>query len=123
MSYDPSNIFAQILRGEIACTKVFENEHAFAFNDIHPQAPFHILVIPKGEYRSFHDFHQHASTEQICGFYQAVQHIIQHSKLDDNGYRIITNCGKDAGQIVDHYHVHILSGNHLGPLVAKSSEF
>lgn len=119
MSYDPSNIFAQILRGEIACTKVFENEHAIAFNDIHPQAPSHILVIPKGEYRNFHDFHQHAPTTTIGEFYQAIRHIIQQYNLDQNGYRLITNCGKDSGQIVDHYHIHILSGKPLGPLVTS----
>lgn len=119
MSYNPSNIFAQILRGEIACTRVFENEHAIAFNDIHPQAPSHILVIPKGEYRNFHDFHQHAPATLVCSFYQAVQEVIQQYNLEKNGYRLITNCGKDSGQIVDHYHVHILSGKPLGPLVAE----
>lgn len=118
MSYDRSNIFAQILRGEIACTKIFENEHAIAFNDINPQAPSHILVIPKGEYRNFHDFHQHASATSINEFYQAIGHVIKQYNLEENGYRLITNCGKDSGQLVDHYHVHILSGKPLGPLVA-----
>lgn len=118
MPYNPSNIFAQILRGEIACTKVFENEHALAFHDIQPQAPFHILVIPKGEYRNFHDFHQHASTALIGHFYQAIQEVIQQLNLEETGYRLITNCGKDSGQIVDHYHIHILSGRPLGPLTA-----
>ncbi len=117
MSYDSSNIFARILRQEITCNDIFENNHALAFKDIDPKAEHHILIIPKGPYRNFHDFHQQANAEEIYAFYQAITHIIGQYKLEENGYRLINNCGKHGGQIVDHYHVHLLGGQPLGPLV------
>ena len=119
MSYNPSNIFAQILRGEITCIKIFESEYSLAFHDIHPQAPLHILVIPKGEYCNFHDFHQHAPENLVYGFYHAIQQIIHQYQLEKNGYRLISNSGQDSGQLVDHYHVHILGGKPLGSLVIQ----
>lgn len=118
MSYDSSNIFARILRQEIACQKIFENDQALAFKDIDPKATHHILIIPKGPYRHFHDFHQQATLEEIQGFYQAITHVINVYRLEEKGYRLITNCGQDGGQIVDHYHVHLLGGQPLGPLVS-----
>lgn len=117
MLYDSSNIFARILREEITCDKVFENDHVLAFNDINPQAPQHILIIPKGDYCNFHDFHENAPTLLINEFYQAIRYVIQQCHLTKDGYRLITNCGADGGQIVDHYHVHLLGGKNLGSLI------
>lgn len=117
-TYDKNNVFAKILRGEIPCTKLFEDGFALAFEDIAPQAPVHVLVIPKGEYMSFDDFARKASPETIQGFFMAVQKVAKQLKLPDGGYRIITNHGKNGGQEVFHFHVHILGGNALGKLVA-----
>jgi histidine triad (HIT) family protein len=108
MAYDPQNIFARILRGEIPCRKVFENEHALAFHDINPQAPTHILVIPKGPYVSFDDFASHAKAEEIVGFVRAV------------GDVALANHGADAHQEVPHFHVHIFGGRPLGRMLAKN---
>lgn len=119
MLYDPSNIFARILREEIACDKVFETNSVLAFNDIDPKAPTHVLIIPKGNYCNFHDFHENAPHSLISDFYQAIRTIIQQCQLDQQGYRLITNCGIDGGQIVEHYHVHLLGGKSLGPLVGS----
>ena len=118
MLYDSSNIFARILREEIACDKVFETPFALAFNDIEPKAPTHILIIPKGDYCNFHQFHENAPPSLISGFYQAIQSIIQQHQLEQHGYRLITNCGVDGGQIVEHYHVHLLAGKPLGSLIS-----
>ena len=107
MSYDTNNIFAKILRGEIPCDKVYEDDYVLAFNDISPQAPVHVLVIPKGEYISFDDFSSTASAEEISGFYQA----------QNDGYRIISNMGASAHQEVMHYHLHILAGCDLGRMI------
>lgn len=118
MSYDSSNIFAKILRGEIACGKIFENEYALAFNDTHPKAPYHILVIPKGEYCNFHEFHAQAPAVMVSEFYQVVRRVIEQYNLHQDGYRLITNYGEKGGQEIPHYHVHILGGKAIGPLVA-----
>ena len=117
--YDNNNIFARILRGEIPCTKVYEDAHTLAFHDINPAAPTHILVIPKGEYVSFHDFAAHASAEAMTVFFKAVQHIAADAGMADAGYRLLANHGADAGQEVPHFHVHILGGRPLGGLLAK----
>ena len=98
MSYDTNNIFAKILRGEIPCDKVYEDDFALAFNDISPQAPVHVLVIPKGEYISFDDFTTKASAEDMAGFYRAVQQVAEQLGLQANGYRIISNIGRNAHQ-------------------------
>ena len=116
MSYDPSNTFARILREEITCDKVFETPWVLAFNDIAPKAPTHAIIIPKGEYCNFHDFHENAPPLLISEFYHAIASIIQQYDLKKNGYRLITNCGAHGGQIVEHYHVHLLGGNFLAPL-------
>lgn len=115
--YDKNNIFAKILRGEIPCEKVFEDEHILAFHDINPHAKVHILVIPKGEYCSLSDFSTIAPSATIGHFFQKVAQIAHDFGLEKEGYRIIANHGKFAGQEVPHFHVHILGGNALGPLV------
>lgn len=115
--YDEQNIFARILRGEIACEAVYENDYALAFLDINPQAPVHILVIPKGPYISIKDFTEDASASEIEGFWAAVREAARLGSLMDRGFRIVSNCGDDAHQEVPHFHVHILGGGPLGPIL------
>jgi histidine triad (HIT) family protein len=117
MSYDPNNIFARILRGEIPCKKVYEDEHVLAFEDIKPAAPTHVLVVPKGAYVSFDDFSALASEAEIAGFTRAVGKIARDLGVAQTGYRLLANHGSDSHQEVPHYHVHILGGRKLGPLV------
>jgi len=119
MGYDSSNIFAKILRGEIPCKKVYEDEFALAFNDIAPQAPIHILVIPKGPYTTQDDFISSADDAEIVGFQRAVGKVVSGADIVSGGYRLIANCGVDAHQEVPHYHVHVLGGHDLGPMLAK----
>ena len=116
-AYAPDNIFAKILRGEIPCNKIYEDEHALAFHDVTPQAPVHALVIPKGAYRSFSDFVTKASPAEREGFWQAVHQCTQELQLEESGYRLLANHGADAGQEVLHFHVHICGGGKLGKLV------
>ena len=111
--YDDSNVFARILRGELPCKKVYEDDFALAFHDIRPLTPIHVLVIPKGEYISFVDFAAKASSEQIAGFYRAVGKTATALGLDDTGYRLVANSGADAHQLVFHFHVHIFAGRPL----------
>jgi len=113
MTYDNQNIFAKILRGEIPCDKIYEDENVLAFNDIAPQAPVHILVIPKGAYVSIDDFGAKASAEEIVAFYRAVSKIASDAGLSEDGYRVIANTGNNGGQEVPHYHAHILGGETL----------
>jgi diadenosine tetraphosphate (Ap4A) HIT family hydrolase len=115
--YDESNIFARILRGELPCTKVYEDEHALVFHDISPQAPLHLLVIPKGAYVSWDDFSRRGSAEEIAGFVKAVGHVAREAGLVEPGYRLLSNVGVNGGQVVPHLHVHILGGKPLGPMV------
>ena len=117
--YDEGNIFARILRGDIPCNKVYEDEHALAFHDIHPQAPVHILVIPKGAYVSWDDFSEHAPAEEIAGFVRAVGRIAREAGLVAPGYRLLANVGANSGQEVPHLHVHIFGGRPLGPMLAR----
>lgn len=117
MIYDTNNIFAKILRAEIPCKKVFESEYALAFHDIAPAATVHVLVVPKAEYISAHDFANAPAALQL-GFWQAVQQTAEVLGVTENGYRIISNHGAHAGQLVPHFHVHILGGEPLGPLLA-----
>lgn len=117
MSYDTNNIFAKILRGEIPCDKVYEDEHALAFNDISPQAPVHVLVIPKGEYISFDDFASEASAEAVAGFYRGVQKVAEQLGLQQDGYRTLSNIGPNAHQEVMHYHLHLFAGCDLGGMI------
>ena len=117
--YDENNIFARILRGEIPCSRVYEDDHAFAFHDINPLAPTHVLVIPKGAYVSWDDFSERASAEEIAGFVRAVGKIAREAGLVDAGYRLLANVGPHAGQEVPHLHVHIFAGRPLGPMLAR----
>lgn len=121
MTYDPNNIFAKILRGEIPNDTVYEDDYVLSFNDINPQAPVHVLVIPKGEYVSIADFSAKASTEEITGFWRAVAKISHDMGLNDNGFRTIANTGQNGGQEVPHFHVHLLGGKAIGPMVSKAA--
>ena len=119
MAYDPNNIFARILRGEIPCKRVFENEHVLAFHDINPQAPLHVLVIPKGAYVSMDDFSAKASAEEIAALVRAVGEIARQQGVAESGYRVLANHGRDAHQEVPHFHVHIFGKRPLGRMLAK----
>ena len=119
MAYDPSNMFARILRGEIPCRKVYEDEWALAFHDINPLAPVHVLVIPKGPYVSMADFSAEASDAEIVGFVRAVGKVARQLGLDAPGYRILANHGAAANQEVPHLHVHLFAGAPLGPMLKK----
>jgi histidine triad (HIT) family protein len=119
MAYDRNNIFAKILRGEIPCRQVYEDQHVLAFHDINPQAPTHILVIPKGEYVSFDDFSQNGSDVEIAGFCRAAGKIARDNGLDGPGYRILANHGVAAHQEVPHFHLHLFAGKPLGPMLVK----
>lgn len=117
MPYDDTNIFARILRGEIPSKKIFENEEVLAFEDVHPAAPAHVLVVPKGQYVSFDDFTQKADDATVARFFKTVRQIAAQLGLPANGYRLITNHGAHASQSVPHFHVHIIGGRSLGGLV------
>jgi len=117
--YDDQNIFAKILRGEIPSKKVFEDDYALAFHDINPQAPTHILVIPKGPYVSWDDFSAKASDAEIAGFVRAVGEVARAAGLVAPGYRLLANTGLDSHQEVPHLHVHIFAGHKLGPMLAR----
>jgi histidine triad (HIT) family protein len=118
--YDRNNVFARILRGEIPCRKVHEDQHVLAFHDIRPAAPVHILVIPKGEYVSFDDFSAKASDAEIAAFTRAVGAVARQQGVAESGYRILANHGRDAHQEVPHFHVHIFGGRKLGPMISKT---
>lgn len=118
LPYDDQNVFAKILRGEIPSTKVYEDEWAFAFHDIAPQAPVHILVIPKGAYVSWDDFSARAGAEEIAGFVRAVGHVARQAGLAEPGYRLLANVGDHGGQEVAHLHVHIFAGKSLGRMIS-----
>ena len=117
--YDEQNIFAKILRGEIPCDKVYEDEWALAFHDIAPQAPVHILVVPKGAYVSWDDFSARAPAEEIAGFVRAVGHVARENGLVAPGYRLLANVGAHGGQEIPHLHVHLFGGRPLGPMIAR----
>ncbi|WP_340297035.1 MULTISPECIES: histidine triad nucleotide-binding protein [unclassified Roseobacter] len=123
--YDPQNIFAKILRGEIPNNTVAETDHCLAFHDIGPQAPTHILVIPKGAYVTYDDFAQNASDAEILDFVRLTGRLCKELGLSfaegGQGYRVISNAGDHGGQEVPHYHLHLLGGAALGPLLAKRS--
>jgi len=117
--YDDNNIFARILRGELPSSKVYEDEHVLAFNDINPLSPTHILVIPKGRYVSWDDFSAKASDEEITTFVRAVGKIARDAGLVESGYRILANTGLNSNQEVPHLHVHIFAGRPLGPMLTR----
>jgi histidine triad (HIT) family protein len=116
--YDDSNVFARILRGELPSKTVYEDDHVFAFHDINPLAPTHILVIPKGPYVSWDDFSSKASEREIAAFVRAVGRIAREAGLVEDGYRLLANTGLNSGQEVPHLHVHIFAGRSLGPMLA-----
>jgi diadenosine tetraphosphate (Ap4A) HIT family hydrolase len=115
MPYDHDNIFAKILRGEIPCKKRYEDDHSLAFDDINPQSPTHILLIPKQAYSDFSDFSKNASAEEITSFFRALGMIAEPYTMQ--GYRLISNCGSDSGQLVPHFHMHLCAGKKLGAVV------
>lgn len=118
MPYDPTNIFARILRGEIPAKKILETEYALAFHDIQPLAPVHALVIPKGEYTDILDFSLHAGAAAQAGFWQTVMQVAGELGLTQNGFRTIANTGTHGGQEVPHFHVHLLGGHIMGRMVS-----
>jgi diadenosine tetraphosphate (Ap4A) HIT family hydrolase len=117
MAYDDQNVFARILREEIQCDKVYEDEWALAFRDINPQAAVHVLVIPKGPFTSFDDFSSQASNEQISGYVRALGTVARKLGVADSGYRLLANHGADAHQEVPHFHTHVFAGQDLGAMI------
>ena len=117
--YDDANIFAKILRGENPSTKVYEDEWAYAFEDINAQAEIHTLIVPKGRYVSWDDFSARASDEEIAGFVRAVGTVARQKGLVEPGYRLLANIGAHGGQEVPHLHVHLFGGEPLGPMIAR----
>ncbi|HJM92651.1 MAG: histidine triad nucleotide-binding protein [Alphaproteobacteria bacterium] len=122
MAYDQNNIFARILRGEIPCKKVHENEHALAFHDINPQMPVHVLVIPKGPYANLAEFNAKASVEEMSAFMQAVAETAKMVGVEDSGYRLVANNGEDAHQEVPHFHMHIFGGRRIMGRMIKAQD-
>lgn len=122
MAYDDTNIFARILRGEIPCDMVAQNDHAIAFRDIAPKAPSHVLVIPRGAYVDFADFAARAPSAEIEGFMRLCAEVARAEgvapALGGGGFRAITNAGPHGVQEVPHFHFHILGGRVMGPMVA-----
>jgi len=117
--YDDGNIFARILRGELPCKKVLENDHVLAFHDINPLAPVHVLVIPKGAYVSWDDFSENASDVEMAALTRAVGEVARQLGADTQGYRVLSNVGKRGGQEVPHLHVHVFGGQPLGPMLSR----
>ena len=115
--YDDDNIFAKILRGEIPCNRVYEDEHSLAFHDIRPQAPLHVLVIPKGPYVSWDDFTAKAADGEIAGFMRAVGEVTRQLGVDGPGYRLMVNMGGHGHQEVPHLHVHIFGGRQFFQMI------
>jgi diadenosine tetraphosphate (Ap4A) HIT family hydrolase len=117
--YDDNNVFAKVLRGELPSKTVLETEHSLAFHDINPLAPVHVLVIPRGAYVSWDDFTQRASEAEIVDFVRAIGEAARKVGADAQGYRVLANTGKRAGQEVPHLHVHLFGGQPLGPMLAR----
>lgn len=117
--YDDQNVFAKILRGEIPNRTVYEDDFALAFHDINPQAPTHVLVIPKGAYVCWDDFSAKATEAEIAGFVRAVGKVARDLGLVAPGYRLLANTGTDSHQEVPHLHVHLFAGRPLGPMLAR----
>jgi histidine triad (HIT) family protein len=119
MTYDRNNVFARILRGEIPCKKIYEDQHVLAFHDISPQAPTHILVIPKGEYVSLDDFSEKASAAESAALVRALGHLAREQGVSEAGYRVVANIGPAAHQEVQHFHVHLFGGRDLGGMLPR----
>ncbi len=122
MTYDPNNIFARILRGEIPCKKVYEDAHVLAFHDINPQTPVHVLVIPKGAYVSFDDFSAKASDAEIAAWIRATGKIARDLGVAESGYRVLSNIGSDGHQEVPHLHMHLFGGKPLGRMIKPADK-
>jgi len=119
MAYDPNNVFARILRGELPSKKVYEDAHVLAFHDIRPLTPTHVLVIPKGAYEGIDDFTARATDAEIASLLRAVGKVARELGLAESGYRILANTGQDANQEVPHLHFHIFGGRNVGPMIKK----
>jgi diadenosine tetraphosphate (Ap4A) HIT family hydrolase len=122
MAYDDQNIFAKILRGEIPCNKVYEDDHVLAFHDINPQTEVHVLVIPKGPYVSWPDFAEKASDAEIAALTRATAKIAKELGVEESGYRVLSNNGADAHQEVPHLHLHIFAGQDLGRMIKPAGK-
>ena len=116
MTYNDNNIFAQIINKKLPSEVILENEYAIAFYDIAPQAPIHILIIPKGKYIKYDDFINKASKEEVYNFFMLINQLVKNYNLEDAGYRLISNAGKNANQEVPHLHFHLLAGQNLGKM-------
>ena len=119
ITYDDKNIFAKILRGEIYCDKVMESEHSLAFKDVNPRAKIHILVIPKRPYANMTEFITKSSDNEKVDIFNSIREIVEKEKIKDSGYRVITNCGDNGLQEVQHLHFHVLGGQPLGGFIKK----
>lgn len=123
MAYDTKNVFAKILEGAIPCQKVYEDDYVLAFHDIHPKTKLHVLVIPKNAYESSLDFHATAPDHELVGYYRGLNKVIEKLGLrTSDGFRLLSNCGANSGQEVPHFHTHIFSGQHLGPMICVKRE-
>tara|TARA_B100000945_G_scaffold254701_1_gene211847 strand:- start:238 stop:609 length:372 start_codon:yes stop_codon:yes gene_type:complete len=122
MPYDKNNIFAKILRGEIPCKKIYENEYVLSFHDINPQKKIHALVIPKGDYVDLDDFNNKASEKEIIELNKAITHVSNLLGASGKGYRILSNIGSDGGQEVPHLHYHIFAGEKVGPMISQKKD-
>lgn len=121
MDYDRNNVFARILRGELPCTKIYEDHYVLAFRDIQPQAPSHVVLIPKGEYVSADDFSAKASEAELVAFMRAIAKIAAVEGVAEGGYRIVSNHGTAAHQAVPHFHLHLFGGRDLGARLLQRS--
>ena len=120
MSYDDNNIFAKILRGEIPCKKIYEDEFVLSFHDINPQKKIHAWVIPKGKYIDLDDFCRNASTNEMVGMFKGIEKVSKKLGISvdsGKGYRALSNIGADGGQEVPHLHFHLFGGEKLGKMV------
>lgn len=122
MSYDPNNVFAKIIRGEIPAKKIYEDENILAFHDISKAAPTHVLVIPKAPHKNFIDFTTNETSQKVADFFRKVSEIATMLGADQSGFRLISNIGLDAHQTVPHFHVHILAGKKMGPLISSDNQ-
>ena len=122
MAYDPDNVFAKIVRGEIPSRKVLETEHSIAFHDVRPQAPIHVLVIPKGPYEDFAAFAAGASDQEIVDWVRTAGRAARDVGAVEGGFRILANSGRDAHQEVPHLHLHVFGGGDLGPMIRIGRE-
>ena len=126
MGYDKNNIFAKILRKEIPCKKIFENDHILSFHDVNPQKKIHALVIPKGEYIDLDDFNNRASDQEIVALSKAITEVSKMLGISTDigkGYRALTNSSEDGGQEVPHLHFHLFGGEKVGKMVEWQKKF